>query len=278
MADQAPEMDARERLIALVESDAFRAVVMVLIVLNAITLGLETYPGVVKAIGPWLSWFDRIVITVFVFEIMLKLFAYRARFFTDGWHVFDLLVVLISVAPNAGPFSVLRALRVMRLFHVMSVAPQLRRVVEALFRALPGMSGIVVVLGLIFYVASVMATKLFHQAEATGKFATLGDSALTLFQVMTLEGWSEEVMRPVLVDYPWAWVFFLVFITLTSFAVLNLFIAVIVDSLQKEAFVQDEVRDELASNEAETRHRELTRMIGELRAEVAALKADRREE
>lgn len=276
MSDDArTDADHRARLIAFIESQPFRIGVTALIIVNAITLGLETYPGVQASIGGLIDRFDQFVITIFVIEILLKIFAYRASFFKDGWRVFDLIVVAISVFPNAGPFTVLRAMRVMRVFHIMSVTPGLRRVVEALFRAIPGMTGILAVLGLIFYVASVMATKLFQESEVSEKFATLDASAITLFQVMTLEGWSENVMRPLLGEYGWAWLFFVPFITLTSFAVLNLFIAVIVDALQKEAFEQEEERDAEEREMMQRQHDELILAIGDLRKEVDALRQSR---
>jgi voltage-gated sodium channel len=254
------------RLTAFVESAAFRNFILGLIVFNAITLGLDTFPYEAAWFTVVLPILDRIVVTVFVFEIILKLIAYRHRFFLSGWNWFDVIVIAVSIMPDAGGFSVLRSLRILRAFRLFSVMPEMRKVVEALLRAIPGMSAIMAVLGLIFYVSAVMAAKLFAETNPD-LFGTLGESAITLFQVMTLEGWATEVQNPVREFHPWAWSFFLVFIVLTSFAVLNLFIAIIVDSLQAKHFDDGDVRDA----EAQADRAELHREISDLRAEMARM-------
>ncbi|WP_291893655.1 ion transporter [Maricaulis sp.] len=254
------------RLIAFIESAGFRNFILGLIVLNAITLGLETYPYEGLWFTTVLPIVDRIVVSVFVFEIFLKLIAYRHRFFMSGWNWFDLIVIGVSIMPDAGGFAVLRSLRILRAFRLFSVMPEMRKVVEALLRAIPGMSSVIAVLALIFYVSSVMAAKLFAESNPE-LFGTLGESAITLFQVMTLEGWATEVQNPVREHHPWAWSFFLIFIVLTSFAVLNLFIAIIVDSLQAKHFDDEDARDE----EAQADRAELHREISELRAEIRQL-------
>jgi voltage-gated sodium channel len=258
------------RLTAFVESAWVRNFIMGLIILNAVTLGLETYP--IESV-----WFDRImpfvdqtIITIFVIEIFLKLLAYRVNFFRSGWNWFDVVVITISLYPAAGPLTVLRSLRILRTFRLFSVMPEMRKVVEALLRAIPGMGAIIAVLGLIFYVFSVMATKLFGGIdEEFSKFDTLGESAISLFQVMTLEGWASEVMNPVrdVEGFGWAWVFFVIFIVLTSFAVLNLFIAIIVDSLQTKHFDAEEE----ALAEAQADREALYEEVVKLREQVAHL-------
>jgi len=254
------------RLITIVESALFRNFIMGLIIVNAITLGLETYPydGVWFTQG--LPMLDRIVVSVFVFEITLKLIAYRHRFFASGWNWFDLIVIIISVMPNSGAFSVLRSLRIMRAFRLFSVMPEMRKVIEALLHAIPGMGAIMAVLGLIFYVFAVIGVKLFGESNPD-IFGSLGESAITLFQVMTLEGWATEVQNPVREFHDWAWAFFLVFIILTSFAVLNLFIAIIVDSLQTKHFDEEEERDDKADEDRALLRQE----VAGLRDEIAGL-------
>jgi voltage-gated sodium channel len=244
-------------LIRFVESAAFRNFITGLILVNAAMLGLETYdlPAGVQAV---LAVADRVVIGVFVVELILKLIAWRARFFRSGWNWFDLIVVTLSLMPAAGPFTVLRALRVLRLFRLFSVVPEMRKVVEALMKAIPGMGAIMMVLGLIFYVSAVMASKLFSGTHPEF-FEDLGASAFTLFQIMTLESWSMGVARPVIAEHPMAWLFFVGFIVLTSFAVLNLFIAVIVDSLQSKHFAEEDAREKAA-------HDERAEMLAEVKA------------
>ncbi|MFS2318202.1 ion transporter [Maricaulis sp. D1M11] len=255
-------------LTTFIEGTIFRNTIMTLIVINAITLGLETYPYD----GAWfhviMPMVDKVVVTIFVIEILIKIIAYRHRFFYSGWNWFDLIVIAVSILPDAGGFSVLRALRILRAFRLFSVMPQMRNVVEALLNAIPGMGAIIAVLALIFYVSSVMAVKLFGVSNPD-IFGTLGESAITLFQVMTLEGWATEVQNPVRAHHPWAWLFFLVFIVLTSFAVLNLFIAIIVDSLQAKHFDDEEEREAEAEADRAIIHRE----IADLKSEIAEMKA-----
>ncbi|WP_339748435.1 ion transporter [uncultured Maricaulis sp.] len=256
------------RLTAFVESAAFRNSIMAVILINALALGLVTLPFDPPWFTDILPLIDQIVIAIFLIELALKLIAYRLRFFTSGWNWFDLIVILVSVVPMAGSFSVLRSLRILRAFRLFSVMPQMRKVVEALLNAIPGMGAVIAVLALMFYVSSVMATKLFAVTNPD-RFGTLGDSAFSLFQVMTLEGWAADLALPVMEFHPWAWAFFLVFIVLTSFAILNLFIAIIVDSLQSKHFDADEQRDVEVGEDVV----ELQSEIAGLRGEIAALTA-----
>ena len=221
----------QEALRTLVDSKIFGQVVMAVILVNAVTLGLETSDRIYAAAGPLLDAIDRAALVFFTLELTLRLWANRWRFFTGGWNLFDLAVVAVSWVPAAGAITVLRALRVLRVLRLVSAIPQMRAVVGALFQALPGMGAIVAVLGLVCYVAAVMATQLFG-ATFPQWFGNIGASLFSLFQVMTLEGWSMGIARPVMEVHPWAWLFFVPFVVVTSFTVLNLFIALIVNSMQ----------------------------------------------
>lgn len=221
----------RWRLRAIVEAPAFSYAVTTIIVVNAITLGLETSAEVMSRFGGLLVAVDRLALVLFTVELTLKIAVYRSAFFRGGWNLFDFLIVAIGWVPNAGPLTVLRALRILRVIRLVTVVPQLRRVVGALFQALPGMGAILAVLALLFYIAAVMATKLFS-AEFPQWFGSIGASMFSLFQIMTLESWSMGIVRPVMDVYSYAWAFFVPFIVLTSFTVLNLFIALIVNSMQ----------------------------------------------
>ena len=217
----------------LVESKRFETFIIVLIIINAITLGLETEKAVMDAAGPVLVAIDRVVLAIFTLEVLTKLWVYRLSFFRSPWRVFDFLVVSISLIPATGNLSVLRALRILRVLRLISVVPSLRKVVGGLVAALPGMGSIVLLMLLVFYVFSVMATKLYG-ALFPEWFGSLGASAYSLFQIMTLESWSMGIVRPVMEDFPHAWIFFVVFILCTSFTVLNLFIGIIVSAMQAE--------------------------------------------
>jgi voltage-gated sodium channel len=223
--------DLTAKLKGFVESRGFNVTITTVIVINAIVLGLETSPRVMSVAGPLLLAIDAAALWVFTIELSLKLWVYRGRFFRNGWNLFDFTIVTIAWLPATGPLAVLRALRIMRVLRLLSVVPQMRSVIGALFHALPGMGSIVAVLALIFYVASVMATKLFGAAFPDW-FGSIGASMYSLFQVMTLESWSMGIVRPVMEVHPGAWAFFVPFIVITSFSVLNLFIALIVNSMQ----------------------------------------------
>ncbi|MCO6188652.1 ion transporter [Rhizobium sp. L1K21] len=258
----------RSAVDAIVDNPRFNRFIGIVIAINAVTIGLETSPWIMSYIGPLLIAVDRIALAIFITEIGLKLFAKGFRFFRSGWNVFDFVIVTVALAPFASTFSVLRALRILRALRLISVVPKMRAVVNALFDALPGMGAIVAVLGLIFYVAGVMATKLFGGAFPDW-FGSIGASMYTLFQVMTLESWSMGIVRPVMETYAWAWIFFVPFIIVTSFAVLNLFIALIVNSMQSihDADVKEatEKSDAIAHREREALMQEILALRSEIR-------------
>lgn len=204
---------------------------MVAIILNAITLGLETAPELVGAYMPLLLAVDMAFLALFTAEIILKLIAYRWEFFKNGWNIFDFIIVAISLLPFIQGLSVLRALRVLRVLRLISIVPQFRKVTQAFFDSLSGLAAIGTILLLIFYVGAVMSTKLFGE-DFPDWFGTIGHSLYSLFQIMTLESWSMGIVRPVMELYPYAWMFFVPFILLTTFAALNLLIGVIVNSMQ----------------------------------------------
>ncbi len=250
-----------------VESRAFQIFVTAVIVINAITLGLETSPAVVSSAGPLLHAVDSIALWIFTVELLLKIHVYRKRFFRDGWNLFDFTIVTIAWIPAAGPLSVLRALRIMRVLRLVSVVPSMRKVVGALIDALPGMGSIVLVLLLVYYIAAVMATSLFG-ATFPDWFGNVGASMFSLFQIMTLESWSMGIVRPVMEVYPYAWTFFVPFIVITSFTVLNLFIALIVNSMHLlNAETTEEIHEsaEIAHDEREVLARKIDALADEVR-------------
>ncbi len=264
----------RGRLQGVLESRRFQRAITILIAINAVTLGLETSKTAMALAGDVLVTLDRLILSVFVMELLAKIAVYRSRFHRDPWNVFDFLVVGIALMPATGNLSVLRAMRILRVLRLVSAVPSMRRVVSALLHAIPGMGSIVALLTLVFYVFSVMATKLFA-ASFPDWFGTVGDSAYTLFQVMTLESWSMGIVRPVMEVYPLAWAFFLPFILLTSFTVLNLFIGIIVDAMQSQHTADQDADRSATAAAAEEERATILSEIRALRAEVAALK-DRR--
>jgi voltage-gated sodium channel len=229
MPDAAPP---RARLAAFLETARVRYFILGVIVFNAIILGLETSDTVMAAAGPLLITLDRLCLAVFVVEIALKLVAYRASFFRSGWNLFDFVIVGISLLPASGELTVLRSLRILRVLRSISLIPSLRRVIEGLISALPGMASVFALMSLLFYIGAVMTTKMFGDSFPEW-FGTIGHSAYSLFQIMTLESWSMGIVRPVMEVYPYAWMFFLPFILVTTFAVVNLIVGLVVNSMQE---------------------------------------------
>jgi len=267
-----------DRLRQIVTSPRTERFILALIILNAITLGLETSTWVMDRIGPVLLVLDKVVLAIFVIEVVARIAVHRLSFFKDPWSLFDFTVVAIALVPAAGPFSVLRALRILRVLRMITLVPSLRRVVGALISALPGMGSIVLLMGLIFYVASVMATKLFG-VDFPQWFGSIPLSAYSLFQIMTLESWSMGIVRPVMEVHPYAWMFFVPFILCTTFTMLNLFIGIVVNAMQSEH--EEEARAErhkleedlrLASEERQQVHAEDVAEMTALRKELAELR------
>ena len=221
-----------EQLIKWLEGTLATRFILGVIVFNAVILGLETSHTVMGTMGGLLKTLDTICLSIFVLEIILKLIAYRHRFFRNGWNLFDFVIVGIALLPSGGALSVLRALRILRVLRVISISPSLRTVVEGLVSALPGMGSVVVLMSIIFYVGAVIATKLFAGSHPEF-FSSLGASAYSLFQIMTLESWSMGIVRPVMEIHPYAWAFFIPFILVTTFSVVNLLVGLIVNSMQE---------------------------------------------
>ena len=247
--------------------------VMTLIIVNAIILGLETSPPVMARFGPTLELVDHIILGIFVIELAARILVHRLAFFRDPWSLFDFVVVAIALVPASETLSVLRALRVLRVLRLITAVPALRRVVEGLLAALPGMGSIALLIGLIYYVFAVMATKMYGQ-DFPALFGSLGDSLFTLFTVMTLEGWVEGVVKPIMEKFPHAWIFFIIFIVFTTFMVLNLFIGVVVNAMQAEA---EKAFETERAAERVMMHEETAPVLAEvrrLRNEVAALHAE----
>ncbi len=279
----------RQRLRNWVECARFQTAIVVLIVLNAVLLGLETWPAAMAAAGDLIIAIDRAILGVFVAELIARFYVHRLAFWRDPWSVFDFLVVAIALIPASGPFAVLRALRVLRVLRLLTMMPSMRRVVGALLSAIPGLGSIAAVLLIIYYVFAVLATNLFAVAYPEW-FGNIGRSFYTLFQIMTLESWSMGIARPVMENFPYAWIFFVLFILVATFTMLNLFIAIIVSAMQSygdeeraaasqtseqsRRHIEDEMHAEFSSMrlEMQSLHEEivgLRRSLGEMAAKDA---------
>lgn len=251
----------------LVDDRRFQNAILALIVINAITLGLETWPPAMQTAGGLILALDRIALVIFTVEVGLRILAHGLRFFRDPWSIFDFVVVAIALVPAGEGFAVLRALRVLRVLRLISAVPSMRSVVQGLITAIPGISSVMALMALIFYVAAVMATKLFAAAFPDW-FGSVGASLYSMFQIMTLESWSMGIVRPVMEQFPYAWAFFVPFILIATFMILNLFIGVVVGAMQSAANADRAAEEQVAHDE----RGEILAELRALRQEVAALR------
>jgi len=256
----------QDRLRAFIDRPATQRTILALILVNAVILGLETSPSLMAAHGPLLVVLDQAILGVFVVEIAARLLVHRLAFFRDPWSVFDFVVVGVALVPATGQLAVLRALRVLRVLRILTIVPSMRRVVGALLSAIPGLSSIALVLLLIYYVFAVIATNLFAATNPEW-FGDIGRSLYTLFQIMTLESWSMGIARPVMENFPYAWAFFVPFILVATFTMLNLFVAIIVSAMQ--TYEEHDPRGTVAVVEQARDHIE-----ADLHTEVRALREE----
>ena len=267
---------SRARVRAFLEKPWVHNTILTIIIFNAITLGLSTSDWIQAQIGGLLFALDKVVLTIFVAELVLKLYAYGLGFFRNSWNIFDLFVVGVGLLPQTANLSALRGLRVIRALRLLSVIPQMRAVVQALLDALPGMGAVIVMISIVFYVFAVMATIMYGEAFDEW-FGTLGRSLYSLFQIMTLESWSMGIVRPVMEQFPTAWAFFVPFIVITAFSVLNLFIGLLVNTMQSA--VEDETEAEFEQLRALVRAEtdQVDSHVQALHDEIRALRAELRD-
>ena len=265
-------MIRQQRVRRWIEQPRVQSAIIGLILINAALLGMETSPVAMAAAGGLIVALDQAILVVFVVEIALRLYAHRSAFWRDPWSVFDFAVVAIALLPATGPLAVLRALRVLRVLRLLTMVPSMRRVVGALLAAIPGLGSIAMVLLIIYYVFAVIATKLFAAAYPEW-FGDIGRSLYTLFQIMTLESWSMGIARPVMEHFPYSWTFFIPFILVATFTMLNLFIAIIVNAMQ--SYNEAEQHDAKEAVDMARQHIEadLHAEMRGLRAEISELKA-----
>lgn len=219
----------RDQVTQLVESRWFSNTMLAVILVNAVILGWATYGG---SVLPYLDAAERFVIGLFVIEMVLKLYAWRGGFWKDPWNWFDFAVVAVSLIPASGPFAVLRILRVLRVMRVVTAVPQMRQIIGALFKAVPGMGTVIGLLLIVVYTSAILAQQLFGETVPEF-FGDLGTTLYTMFVLLTTEDWP-DVSDAVLAHHPYGWIFFVLYIVLTAFIMLNLVIGVIVTSMEQE--------------------------------------------
>ncbi len=269
----------RTKLKTFIEDSRVQRFIITLIIINAITLGMETSDDIMSQWGGLILTIDSLILTIFVIEITIRLIVHRFSFFRDPWSVFDFIIVGIALIPASGPLEVLRALRVLRVLRLLTMVPSMKRVVGGMLSALPGLASVAGIMAIIFYVAAVIATNLYKDTFPEW-FGSLATSSYTLFQVMTLESWSMGIVRPIMEVHPHAWLFFLPFILVATFTVLNLIMGVIVNAIQEEQHseftdTQKAITDN-TSAESQALHQEITILRDEIREIKALLKGQSR--
>ncbi len=259
----------RQSLYHFVEGERFNRFIIGIILLNAAVLGAETSASLMDRFGPALKFADTMMLGIFIIEVFLRLAAHGRHFVKSGWHWFDVIIVTIALLPAGGPFAVLRAMRILRALRLIARVPSMRRVVAAIFHSLPGLGSTAAFMGLLFYISSVMATVLYGQSHPQW-FGTIGESAYSLFQIMTLESWSMGIVRPVMEVHPQAWIFFVPFVLLTTFMMLNMVVAILVDSMNSVQQMHELTHDP----EDDPTLRDIRDEVRALRAEIEALRKD----
>jgi voltage-gated sodium channel len=222
------------------DSRWFQNAALAVIVANAVLIGFETSPALWERYGGVFNALNFGVQAIFVVELAVRLLGHAPRvhrFFLDGWNVFDFTIVALSLLPAAGPFAtVARLARLLRALRVVSALPELRLIVATMLRSIPSLANVVVLLGLILYVYAVVGVHLFAGVDP-GNWGALPRAGLTLFEILTLEGWV-DLMNTSLAATGWAWIYYVSFVVLAVFVVINLFIAIVINNL--EAAKRDE--------------------------------------
>ncbi|GGD01552.1 hypothetical protein GCM10011342_08230 [Aquisalinus flavus] len=276
--DLAPEENAPPRHILrlrnVINARPFQYAILILIFANAALLGLETLPPIRENHLALFLAIDRAFLVVFLGELAVRIYAWRQRFFRDGWNVFDFVIILISALATSNLFAALRAFRVLRVLHVVTMIPRMRTVVRSLIDSIPGILSVGVIVVLIVYVFAVIASNLYGAAHPV-LFGDVFVSMYTLFQVMTLEGWA-EIANTVAGTHPNSWIFFITFVLIGTFTMLNLFVAIVVRVVEEDS---EHTEDLLVkeTDEVQLEVQALRREIRTLTALVETIEARGRE-
>lgn len=248
--------------------------IVALILFNAITLGLATNLSIMSKYGDIINLLDKITIYIFTIEIILRIGAKKLDFFKDPWSIFDFTIVAISLAPNTGVFSILRSLRVIRVLRLISVSSNLKVIVNALIISISNIFWLTILTAIIYYIFAVIGTNLY-QKTVPEYFSSLADSLFTLFQLTTLDGWS-DLARKTEAIHPHSTVFFVLFILISVFVVLNLFIAVLVQGVN-DAALEENTKNKDKIESLEHHNEELLQKMQKLEEKLDLLlkKADK---
>jgi voltage-gated sodium channel len=249
------------------DNPRFQHFILVVIVVGAVVIGVETSAALTARYGAVIGALETLIQTIFVAEILIRILAYWPRplaFFRSGWNLFDFLVVATSLLPQAGPFAVVaRLARLMRVTRLVSAFPELRLIIGTMVRSIPSMGHVIVLLSLLLYVYAVVGLHFFRAVDPA-HWGSLSVALLTLFQMLTLEGWV-EIQAAVLGAHPWSWIYFSSFVLVAVFVVVNLFIAVVINNLESVKHEQQADADRVSA------HHELLELIETTRDRLAKL-------
>ncbi|QOR39636.1 ion transporter [Billgrantia diversa] len=268
----------RDRFERLRAHKAFELTVITIIVVSALLIGAKTYEEEVSPIQEWLLLLDTAVTVFFLVEILIRMAAEKRLrdFFKRGWNVFDFFIVTASLIPMDDSEMVLlaRLLRIFRVLRLVSMIPELRMLITALFKSIPRMGYVVLLMFIIFYIYGAIGSFLFASVDER-LWGNISLAMLTLFQVATFESWATAVLYPTMEHYPYAWIYFLTFIFLNAFIFLNMMIGIVLDVMQKESI---QVQLESGEGEAAELHglRNDVRTLGDQLARMEAM-LERRE-
>ncbi|MGZ8212506.1 MAG: ion transporter [Burkholderiales bacterium] len=258
----------------IVSSKSFEPFMVGLIVFNALLIGLETSSTIAESYGRWLAIGNDAILVVFIVEAILKVSAVAPRwrlYFGSGWNLFDLSIIVLSLIPATGEFAlVARLVRVLRILRLVSAVPQLRLIVATLVRSIPSMGHVILLMSVIFYIYAITGFHLFRTVDED-HWGSLGAALLTLFQMVTLEGWV-EVMETAMEATPLAWIYFVSFVMVGTFVVLNLFIAVVINNLEQSKVEQLQELDQPTTHHDVLEELERTRKaLRDLQTKIARL-------
>lgn len=239
-------------LCKIVESHIFEGIILFVIILNTVVLGFETSASMMSKYGGILLAIDDICLYIFIAELILKLVAYNKGFFKNGWNFFDFIVVALSLVSKLPYITILRVFRVFRIvktvravrvvktlkvarsLRLISGLNSLRTVFKAIFLSIPGIIWTVLLLLLIYYIYAIIGVELFRDVLPE-KFGSIASTMFTLFQLMTFESWSESIARPIMQVYGFAWIYFISFILISAFTIMNVVVGIVVDSISTVA-------------------------------------------
>ncbi len=219
----------------LVDSKYFEPIIIAIIVANSLLLGMETSKTLEERFGDQMRLGNQVALSIFIVEAIIKMVALAPRshrYFKDGWNVFDFIVIVAALIPATGQFAVVaRLARLLRALRLISAVKELRLIITALVRSIPSVGHVMMLMGIIVYIYAIMGYHFFH-VDDPQNWGSLGRSCLTLFNIITLEGWT-EVMAVAMEINGYAWIYFVSFVVVGTFVVINLLIAIIINNLDE---------------------------------------------